>query len=200
MSKSPVVSLDLTIDSPAIPQLVTRFQTFASKTVEGVLEMGRVVYEASKLKTSEFARFCELVDLDGKDSTITKLKTIGEKYEFLLAHSSKLPANWTTVYEVARLTEDKISSLIESGVIKTSLVAQELNDALGKARKPSKPKLGTAGALEPQEGLGFRVRLSKRPDEPTASRIRELVKELRSLKLEVEVGSTLESFFQPVEA
>jgi hypothetical protein len=200
MSKSPIVSLDLTIDSPAIPQLVSRFHTFASKTVEGILEMGRVVYEASQLKKSEFARFCELVDLDRKESTVAKLKTIGEKYEFLLAHSSKLPANWTTVYEVARLTEEKISALIENGVIKTTLVAQELNDALGKARKPSTTKLGAASEFAPQEGLGFRVRLSNTPDESTASRIRELVRELRSLKLEVEVGSTLESFFQPVGA
>ena len=78
MSTSSVVSFDLTIDSPVVPQLVTRFHTFAAKTVEGILEMGRVVNEASKLKKSEFAKFCELVELDGKDSTINKLKTIGE--------------------------------------------------------------------------------------------------------------------------
>jgi len=38
------------------------------------------------------------------------------------------------------------------------------------------------------------------PDEQLAKKIRNLVKQLKELKLEVAVGSSLEAFFDPVEA
>ena len=200
MSTSSVVSFDLTIDSPVVPKLVTRFHTFAAKTVEGILEMGRVVNEASKLKKSEFAKFCELVELDGKDSTVNKLKTIGEKYEFLLAHSSKLPSSWTTVYEIARLTEDQITNLIDRGVLKATLAAQELSIALGKPKKLNGKKTGTTSASEFSSELGFRVLLTKSPDRVLTQKIGSLLEQLRELPLDVFVGSGLEAFFEPVEA
>lgn len=200
MSTSSVVSFDLTIDSPVVPQLVTRFHTFAAKTVEGILEMGRVVNEASKLKKSEFAKFCELVELDGKGSTVNKLKTIGEKYEFLLAHSSKLPSSWTTVYEIARLTEDQITNLIDRGVLKATLAAQELSIALGKPKKPNGKKTELTFESELPSELGFRVLLTKSPDRVLTQKIESLLEQLRELPLNVFVGSSLEAFFEPVEA
>lgn len=200
MSKLSVVNFDLTVDSPLIPELATRFHTFAAKTVEGILEMGRVVSEASKLKKSEFVKFCELVELDGKNSTIHKLKMIGEKYDFLLAHSSRLPSNWTTVYEIARLTEEQITSLIDCGVLKATLAAQELSIALGKPQKVNEKKSVTSIESESQSELGFRVLLKKNPDPVLTKKIEDLLKQLRKLPLDVVVGSSLESFFEPVEA
>jgi len=114
MTTTAVGIFNVAVDSPEIPVLAERFRNFAAKTATGILEMGRVVFEAKKLKDYEFLKFCDLAGLRGRPSTVSKLETIGEKYEFLLAHSDKLPSNWTTVYQVANLTEEKITELDRS--------------------------------------------------------------------------------------
>ena len=140
MNTSIVGGLNLVVESNEISILVEKFNSFARKTAEGVLEMGKVVYQAKRLKESEFHRFCEIVGMSGSSSTVQKLIKIGEKYEFLIGHAEKLPANWTTVYELARLTEDKIEDLIDRGVICTLLIAADLNAALGKTPKAKSKK------------------------------------------------------------
>jgi hypothetical protein len=197
MSTSNISNLNLVVNSKEITVLVEKFNSFARKTAEGVLEMAKVVYEAKKLKESEFHKFCEIVGMSGSSSTVLKLIKIGEKYEFLIGHAEKLPANWTTVYELSKLTEEKIEELIDRGVLNTSLIASDLNDALGKNTKV-KPKVQIVGKPIPNgsfDGLGFRVQLNKSPDADTAKKIKLLIADLKKLDLQLEVGSTLTAFF-----
>ena len=192
-----VSELNLVVETKDISVLVEKFNSFARKTAEGVLEMAKVVYEAKKLKESEFHKFCEIVGMSGSSSTVLKLIKIGEKYEFLIGHAEKLPANWTTVYELSKLTEEKIEELIDRGVLNTSLIASDLNDALGKNTKV-KPKVQIVGKPIPNgsfDGLGFRVQLNKSPDADTAKKIKLLISDLKKLDLQLEVGSTLTAFF-----
>jgi hypothetical protein len=192
-----VSELNLFVETKDISVLVEKFNSFARKTAEGVLEMAKVVYEAKKLKESEFHKFCEIVGMSGSSSTVLKLIKIGEKYEFLIGHAEKLPANWTTVYELSKLTEEKIEELIDRGVLNTSLIASDLNDALGKITKV-KPKVQIVGKPIPNgsfDGLGFRVQLNKSPDADTAKKIKLLISDLKKLDLQLEVGSTLTAFF-----
>ena len=192
-----VSELNLVVETKDISVLVEKFNSFARKTAEGVLEMAKVVYEAKKLKESEFHKFCEIVGMSGSSSTVLKLIKIGEKYEFLIGHAEKLPANWTTVYELSKLTEEKIEELIDRGVLNTSLIASDLNDALGKITKV-KPKVQIVGKPIPNgsfDGLGFRVQLNKSPDADTAKKIKLLISDLKKLDLQLEVGSTLTAFF-----
>lgn len=195
MKVAAVGGLNLVVETKEIMVLVEKFNTFARKTAEGVLEMAKVVCEAKKLKDSEFYKFCEIVGMDGSSSTVTKLIKIGQKYEYLIGHAEKLPANWTTVYELAKLTEEQIEGLIDRGVISTSLIAADLNAALGKQTKPKAKK------AEPQlpngtcEELGFRVQLKKSPDATTAKKIKSLLAELEKIDVNLEIGATLKAFF-----
>ena len=195
MNTAIVGGLNLVVDTKEIIVLVEKYNTFARKTAEGVLEMGKVVCEAKKLKESEFHKFCELVGMSGSSSTVQKLLKIGEKYEFLIGHAKKIPANWTTVYELAKLTEAKIEELIDRGVISTSLIAADLNAALGKT-----PKAKSKTGAEPipngnYEDLGFRVQLKQKPDAATTKKIKSLIAELEKIGLNLEVGTTLKAFF-----
>ena len=189
-----VSELNLMVDTKNICVLVEKFNTFARKTAEGVLEMSKVVFEARKLKDSEFHRFCEIVGMNGSSSTAQKLIAIGKKYECLIGHSEKLPPNWTTVYEVSKLTEEQIESLIDRGVLTASLIASDLNTALGKENKVKvkKPAPIPNGI---DEGLGFRVQLSSNPDREMAKKIKNLIGELKKLNVQLQVGTTLEAFF-----
>lgn len=196
MTVSVVGGMNLIVETKEITVLVEKFNGFARKTAEGVLEMAKVVFEARQLKDSEFFRFCELVGMDGSSSTATKLIAIGKKYEYLIGYSEKLPPNWTTVYEVAKLTEEQIESLIDRGVLTASLIAADLNAALGKEKKgkkkPSTPSVPNGN----DEGLGFRVQLSAKPDREMAKKIKSLILELKKLNVQLQVGSTLEAFFE----
>ena len=195
MTASVVGGLNLVVDTKEISVLVEKFNSFARKTAEGVLEMAKVVFEARKLKDSEFYRFCEIVGMDGSSSTAQKLIAIGKKYDYLIGHSEKLPPNWTTVYEVAKLTEEQIESLIDRGVLTASLIASDLNAALGKVKK-AKTKLPNLLPNGNDEGLGFRVQLSSKPDRETSKKIQKLIEELKKLNVQLQVGQTLEAFFE----
>lgn len=196
MNTAVIGGLNLVVETKEITVLVEKFNAFARKTAEGVLEMAKVVCEAKKLKESEFHKFCEIVGMSGSSSTVQKLTKIGEKYEYLIGHAEKLPANWTTVYELSKLTEEKIEDLIDRGVVSTSLIAADLNAALGKTPK-AKNKKDAAPLLNGNfDGLGFRVQLNKSPDAATAEKIKFLIAELKKFDLQLEVGSTLEAFFE----
>ena len=196
MKVAAIGSLNLVVDTKEIAVLVEKFNTFARKTAEGVLDMSKVVWEARKLKDSEFFKFCEIVGMDGSSSTVTKLIKIGQKYEYLIGHAEKLPANWTTIYELAKLTEEQIEGLINRGVVSTSLIAADLNAALGKTPKAKSKKDAAPLPNGNFDGLGFRVQLNKSPDAATAKKIKSLIAELKKFDLQLEVGSTLELFFE----
>jgi hypothetical protein len=199
MSTAVVSSLNLVVESKEITVLVEKFNTFARKTAEGVLEMSKVICEAKKLKDSEFYKFCELVGMSGSSSTVQKLIKIGEKYEYFIGNAEKLPANWTTLYELSKLTSEKIEELIDRGVVCTSLIASDLNVALGKpVKKKGEGKKEATTSTIPNgnlDGLGFRVLLNKSPDAATAQKIKSLISELKKFDLQLEVGSTLNAFF-----
>ena len=195
MNTAIIGGLNLVVDTKEVIVLVEKFNAFARKTAEGVLEMGKVVCEAKKLKESEFHKFCEIVGMSGSSSTVQKLLKIGEKYEFLIGHAEKIPANWTTVYELAKLTEEKIEELIDRGVLSTSLLAAELNAALGKTPKAKSKKDAAPIPNGIFDGLGFRVLLKKSPDAAMTKKIKSLISEIEKIDLELEVGTTLKAFF-----
>jgi hypothetical protein len=139
------------------------------------------------------------VHLYGNLCDMDRLIAIGKKYDCLIGHSEKLPPNWTTVYEVSKLTEEQIESLIDRGVLTASLIASDLNAALGKEKKVKAKIPAPIPAPIPNgndEGLGFRVQLGSNPDREMAKKIKNLIGELKKLNLQLQVGPTLEAFFE----
>lgn len=116
-----------------ITECVNEFKGYARKTVEGTLEMSRIVIEARKLSgKKDFGEFCNLIGFEKRSSTIKKLQCIGKKYEFLKGVKYDLPSNWTTLYQVSRIDNEQILDLIQSKVIHPNMTGQEiLNFHLG---------------------------------------------------------------------
>lgn len=126
---------------PKTHEIADRFQSYQRKTAECFIEMGRIVIEAKSRSRQEFEDFCLLIGYDSCSSTIRKLAAIGQKYEYLISRSDKLPPSWTVIYEISRLSEEVIEDYIDSNKItsKTSgtaidklLVAQNLKSAAPK--------------------------------------------------------------------
>jgi hypothetical protein len=209
MAPLDLAALDLSADTPQVAELVTQFHQFARKSAEGVLEMARVVKAASLLSDADFYRFCDRTDLKAASSTARKLITIGEKYNFLITQADKLPANWTTIYAVARLANEQIQTLIDQGVVNTNTAAAELERALsGKTRNRLASALTAAAtpladdattsnnttqpARKPKP-VSFKVQLADVPDEATLQGVKHLIGMLSAMKTKVTLsdGMTL---------
>jgi hypothetical protein len=105
------------ITDPKTYEIADRFNSYQRKTAESIIEMGRIVIEAKSRSELEFDDFCSLIGYDPSSSTIRKLATIGQKYEYLISRSDKLPPNWTVIYDIARLGEETIEGYINKNQI-----------------------------------------------------------------------------------
>jgi len=180
--------------------LVEKFQTHARKTAESILEMGKIVFEAKKLVSSQFCFFCESIGFDHKSPTIRKFVSIGEKYELLISKSKNLPASWTTIYEVAVLGNEVIEDYISDGSINHTTTGKDLKSLIGKNKivleKPETNKVEENqivqnGALE---GYAFMVKLDKAPDQLILKKLAKILKELDLLNIKYELAPSLDEF------
>jgi hypothetical protein len=205
-----LAGFDLTLDTPQVNKLVTQFHQFARKSAEGVLEMARVVKAASLLPTAEFYRFCERTRLKINSSTTRKLIIIGEKYGFLIAQADKLPANWTTVYAVARLANEQIQALIDQGVVNSHTVASELERALtarhsnplaralssAAAASAEKPAAAARARTAKRKRPSFTVELNADADTATLKALKRLIDKLATLKVKVTLSDEMVLAFE----
>ncbi len=112
MNSTIVNTSNTTIITKQVTEYANQFKVQAKKTAEGVLEMARVVFEAKKLGATDFEVFCSEVGYKSDSSTIRKLKSIGEKYEFLLSRSKSLPTSWTTPHDEGSVRRQPSSLLV----------------------------------------------------------------------------------------
>jgi hypothetical protein len=185
----------LVVNTAQITALADRFQQFSRKTAEGILEMARAVNEARQLPPSEFLRFCELIKM--KTSNIKKLAVIGAKYDYLMSRADKLPANWTTVYAVARLANEEIDSLIDKGVVNSLTVVSDLEAALAKtnAAKPARITAASNPAVATEPDLSFHVQVIA-PNDSTRHVLAGLLDQLRAMQMQVQLSAPLDGFLR----
>lgn len=177
--------------SKKVGEYIDLFKISAKKTAEGVLEMARVVYEAKKLGASEFGVFCDQIGYPTDSSTIRKLKSIGEKYEFLLSRSKSLPTSWTTLYQVSRLSAELIDQKINEGVISPHLDGKGLAVRLGLA-EPSASKDVPNGT---GTHLSFSVDMDLIPSPQLKLKLKYLLDELENtMKAKIVKSASLEAF------
>lgn len=139
VTESCFITKSATVISVEVQDYVARFHTFADKSAENILEMCKVVYDASKsLKKKDFATFCSEIRLHRKSAAISKFKTIGEKYSELSKYKDRLPSTWTTLYYLAQLSEQEIGDGIKLNLVHPMMKASEINKiAPGKIKSGS---------------------------------------------------------------
>lgn len=117
-------------------KMAKRFRSYARKTSESFLEMARVVEEMKRVTNKhDFDMFCSLIGFESDSPTIRKFNVIGKNYHTLIAYTDKLPANWTTLYEIARIDPDVIEARIEEGVITPITTCAELKKLISDPSK-----------------------------------------------------------------
>jgi hypothetical protein len=111
---------------------VVRFQTYANKSAENVLEMCKVVHEAYQAfaNGNAFDEFCKLVGLQEK-SAISKMKKIGSRYAILKPYMDRLPSAWTTLYKIAKMTDEQFQRAIDQQKLSIYITAKQLGTITG---------------------------------------------------------------------
>jgi hypothetical protein len=106
------------------------------KTAEAVLELCKVVHEASSaLKTKSYLKdFRDKNGLHDK-GTFSQFKTIGQHYARLSPHATRLPSSWYSLYKIAKLDEPTFNSAIASGQIHPLTTQRSIRE-LGGSTKP----------------------------------------------------------------
>ncbi len=113
--------------SPAVEQYVERYRYYARNTVESILKLGETVLEAeAKLSRLEIMIFCQEVGIDHNGPTFRKLRKIGQQASRFMPVIDRVPNSWTTVYELAKLENDKFATLVDSQALTATATMKEL--------------------------------------------------------------------------
>ncbi len=179
-------------------EIAERFNSYKRKTAENIIEMGRVVVEAKKRTRSEFEDFCLLIGYDWASSTLRKLESIGNKYEYLITKCENLPANWTVIYEISRLDSDVIEGYIQDYSITSQSTGASIDKLLVnqnlKTNKPSNTKnISKNVPNRTNSDLEFVAFIDKIDSEKQLVEISLLIEKLKKVGVQISCSKALET-------
>lgn len=179
-------------------EMAKRFNGFAKKTAESVLQMAKVVSDMKAQKNkAEFEKFCDLIGYKSDSSLIRKFTQIGNKFDQLITNADKLPNTWTTVYQISLLSDDAITTLMEKGVINPCLAGKKLQEVLSLSQPKATVVAAAATEVVPNgtdDGICFKARLPSVPNAAVREQLKRILKDLNAINFEVEQSSTLQEF------
>mgnify|MGYP006288599427 CR=1 FL=1 len=123
---------------PTVDSLVNDYRRGFVKTVEGILVMGKAVYEADSLNRDDKNKFYIEANLVKNSATSKKFKAIGEKYFLFQEKQDSLPLAWTSIYQLTKLSDEKFIEYIEDEKINPDKTGNEIR-ALVEGKKNSNP-------------------------------------------------------------
>jgi hypothetical protein len=117
------------IQSQKVSKLVNEYNTSLAKTANSIIELANIVYRAKEdLNKQEYDFFRKSIQADeAKESYLKKLHCIAKKSSRLESIKEKLPAAYTTLYALAKLTDTQFQRLLDEDAIKPDLTANELS-------------------------------------------------------------------------
>lgn len=205
MSNSVVCVADSLVNVSLIEKSVNDFKVFAKQTAIGILEMGRVVFEAkSSLKAEgDFEVFCERVGYKSTSSSIKKLKLIGESYLRLKEQSAHLPNNWTSLYQISRLGKTQLVEFIDRGLIHQNVTGVEIEyllkgESVGTTGLDGSPIEKSSVQNGTKSALRFECQIDAVNDLHFTIKLQKVLRELESLKVKVDLSPELEEALRPL--
>lgn len=113
-------------------ELVLQYKEFARKSAECILELAGIVAKASELPEQELRAFCDEVGLEREGSTYRKLRAIGERIDRFEPHAERVPYAWTTLYELAKLSDEEFERVVRSNRLSRTMTAKDLASIVPK--------------------------------------------------------------------
>ena len=130
-------SVPIITQSKKVSDLANEYSFLIAKTASSILELANVVYRAKEdLSKQEYELFRIQINADeSKDSYLKKLHCIAQKASRLDSIKEKLPAAYTTLYALTKLTDDEFKQAISEDAISPNLIASDLSKFKSKSKK-----------------------------------------------------------------
>jgi hypothetical protein len=138
--------------SPLCIELVDQYKKFGRRSAENIIELAKTVRQAKNLPGEEYYIFCGRVGLDPAGSTVRKLLVIADNATRFGPFVGRMPNQWTTIYQLAKLEIDRFERVTKAGAFAPWMTAKQVIEASGKerpARKVDKVVIDL-GRLDPQ--------------------------------------------------
>jgi hypothetical protein len=117
-------------EATAVEPFVKEFNAFGKLAAKHIILQRRTVARAkASLNYEGFGEFCCQVGLDPKSSKCRKYQRIGAEADWLLPIADGLPPDWTTIYALATLGQNKVEELIRLGKLHPETTAKQLRAA-----------------------------------------------------------------------
>lgn len=138
MSKIKSSSPALTVQSQKVSSLVNEYSLCVTKTAASILELASIVHRANtELSKQEYALFLREIKADkSKVSFLIKLNCIAKKASRFVAIQEKLPAAYTTLYDLSKLTNEEFERAQSEDLITPNLTAAKLSKFKFKFKAP----------------------------------------------------------------
>lgn len=112
--------------------LIDRYAAYQRKSVEGILGLTKVIYDAALSDNAVFSRFLAKIGHKRDSSYIKKCMIIGRSYERLIDRALNLPPHFESLYVIASMNEMHVSVSINRRDINHRSTLNEI-----KALKPA---------------------------------------------------------------
>jgi hypothetical protein len=110
------------------------FREQNGKTAECVLDLCKVVYDASSSLSYEYLDMFRVKNGLQDKSTFSQFKTVGQQYPRLRPHAACLPASWYTLYHIARWDDASFTRAVEESRLHPMITQREIKE-LGPKKK-----------------------------------------------------------------
>jgi hypothetical protein len=120
----------------------TRINALTTKSASSIIEIGSSFLEAKhELSPAEYRQFLFHLKYVEGSASIRKWNKIGEASIRLRLIENRLPIQWTTIYEIARLSQQKFDELMQSSVLCQAMTAKKMSEFFSnQVSKKSKPR------------------------------------------------------------
>lgn len=121
------------INEDSINRYVSEYTLSLKKTATAILTLADCVYRAKQeLNADDYDEFCMRANVVKNSSYLKKLHCIAQKAARLNAVAANLPPNYTSLYALTQVKDDKYAEMLREKVINPSMTAAEINAYLDK--------------------------------------------------------------------
>lgn len=157
-------------------ELASRFKAHQRKTAEAVIAMGKIVHEAKHdLPADDFKRFVTDTRLQG--STERKYECIGQCANVFERHLNRLPATWTSLYELTKIDPVTLEEQLTQGLIWPQMTGKDIQDLLRKLGIKSSILNKKPKCPPEQTGYTLSIRFARTPKTEVISQLEQLITE-----------------------
>lgn len=123
-----------------VESYVKKYKSFLKQSGKSFVEQAKTIFEVeAELGQRYVESFYHQVGLDPHGTTVRKFKIIGKHSTRFEPHLDKIPNNWTTLYDLAKLSIDNFNKIVDEGLLTPFVTAKDIRASV-RGKPDDRPK------------------------------------------------------------